>query len=422
MRFPLKRARLPAAGRIAALCLPCWAGSVAAADYAVDGDFALGQLYNSNIVLADRADGVFGTRLDAGARLAAKEDAWAIDGKVRLNSRFFYPVSGIDMTNVYLDADAVYFTERSRWSLTGNFTDAWNLASEAQPPEVTGFVLTRLHRRLQSLAPAWTYALDETTTATLGYAYSHAEYEFSGGDASVQDAHTASSELARRLDEQWSASLALSYSDYATTPESGRYSTRSESLNALLGLRYAVDDTLEVEVAAGAQYSRTESARDVLLGYRPVSLEPPRFVPVVESLASRSTAPLAPLFSVTARKRFETLELGLSYSRQISPSFNGLLLETDRVALTGRHSFTETLDGRLALAYYTQGHSGAGGESIADYSSYSLDSALGWRWSPNWSATASYQYLRREATAAAPARDSHAVFLSIRYDFDGQVF
>jgi hypothetical protein len=390
----------------------------------LDGDVNLGQTYNSNIVLTDPPKGVFGTRLDADARLAVKERNWEASGGARLDQQFFYPDSGIDMTNVYADGSGSYLTERSRWNLAGSYVDAWSLASEGQPLNVSGVILTRLHRNTQSLGPSWTYALDETTSATLGYGYSHADYEFGGGGSSLQESHTATSELLRQIDEHLSASFDLSYSHYSTTRENPDYSTTSDYISGMLGLKYAFGETLSLNASAGAQYTRTESQYIGyrLLGYIPVSLDPLRYAPVVESYSRslRQDTPVAPIFSLTARQRFETSELNLNYARQINPSFNGLMLTIDRVSLAGSRRLAESLDGGLTLAYYRQSSSDP--RTVADYSAYSLDGTLTWHWDSHWSARATYQYMIREADAAIPNADSHMVLLNLRYDFDGFSF
>lgn len=395
--------------------------------YSLDGSLAVNQLYNSNIILSAPAQDVFGTSLDAIANLAAKEPHWEVGGQARVNSQFYYPASGIDMNNVYLDGTAASLTERSRWSLAGNYTNAWYLASDPQAVDLSGLVLARLRRKMYSVRPSWTYALDETTTATLGYLYSQGDFEFSGGGRSQQESHTASSTLARRLDERLTASLDLSYSHFRTNRESPDFATRNDYVNAMLGFEYAVDDTLNVGASGGVQYTRTENeaAVSVLQGFQRVSLDPPTYVPIVASATVRTRPPpsTVPIFSVTVRKRFETSQLNLNYSRQISPSFNGLLLEMDRVALTGSRRLAETLNGSLGFAYYTQNFSGGGtAGSFSTFSSYAVDGSLAYRWSPHWTATASYRYLRRDGSDTLVDSDSHAVFMNLRYDFDSYSF
>lgn len=423
MQF-LRDSRLaPAARGIAVLGCLLGLRPAAAVEYRLDGDFTLGQSYNSNIVLTDPALDAFGTRLDANARLNVRERNWEAGGSARIDRHFYYPASGIDMTNLFVDGQSAYLTERSRWSLAGGYTDAWTLSSMGQPADVTGLILTRLHRNQFNIGPSWTYALDETTTATLGYGYNHAQYDFAGGGRSKQDSQSVSAELVRQFDARWSGSLDLSYSHWATRG-SPDYSTTSDYVSATLGLRYAFDETLSLNAAAGAQYSRTETELDQyrLRGYLRVGLDPIRYVPVVETVhrTIRQSSPIAPLFSVSARKRFETSELNLGYSRQISPSFNGLLLTTDRVTAGGTRRLLETLDGSVAANYYTQSYSGSG--SIADYSMYSLDGALIWRLGRNWSASATYQYTRRDSSDTVPSRDANAVYLNLKYDLDGLSF
>lgn len=423
MQFFRDRRFAPAARGIVALGCALGLRPAAAVEYRLDGDFTLGQSYNSNIVLTDPALDAFGTRLDANARLSVRERNWEAGGNARIDRHFYYPASGIDMTNLFVDGRSAYFTERSRWSLAGGYTDAWTLSSMGQPADVTGLILTRLHRDQYSVEPSCTYALDETTTATLGYGYNHARYDFADGGRSRQDSQSVSTELVRQFDARWSGNLDLSYSHWGTTRGNPDYSTTSDYVSATLGLRYALDETLSLNAAAGAQYSRTETEFDQyrLKGYLLVGLDPVRYVPVVETVhrTIRQPSPIAPLFSVSARKRFETSELNLGYSRQISPSFNGLLLTTDRVTAGGTRRLLETLDGSVAVNYYTQSYSGNG--NGADYSVYSLDGTLSWRLGPNWSASATYQYTRRDSDAV-PSRDASAVYLNLKYDFDGLSF
>ena len=386
----------------------------------------MNQTYNSNIVLTKPAEPVGGTSLEGNADWSVRETAWDIHGRTRLSQQFYYPASNINMFNAFLDGASTYRTERSRWSLMGSYVNAYSLSSQVPTADVTGLVLRKLHRDVGTASPSWTYSIDELTSATLNYMYSHAQYDYYGGGSSLQESNTVGMELRRQFTEKFYIGPEISYSHYNTTRENPDYFTFTDYVSASLSVRYSYDETLTVDGSAGVQISSSENEfpSQTLVGYALVSLDPVQYVPIVQPVTvKQSTGPAStPLFNVTARKQFELGAASFTYAHQVSPSFNGVLLETDRLGATGTRHLTELLDGSLGFSYYAQSYSGGSSAIVfSDYSSYAVDGSLIWRFAERWSATATYRYFYRDYSApntVNSGHDSQSVSVGISYNFD----
>lgn len=382
-------------------------------EYRLDGSMALGQQYNSNLLLSQPAEAAAATGLDLLGGLSAGEEDWGASGKLRLSNWFYASSNNIDLQNEYFDVDAFLLGERSRWSLAGNVTDDTILSSQTDGTQ--GLILTRARRDTQSVAPSWSYSLDEKNQASLGYTYSHSRYHYADGRMISADNHTVSSSFAHQFNERFSASESLSYTRYDSQ---STYQYISDYVSFSQGLKYALTPTVALAFSGGLQHSQTQQIfrqpATFLLNGRLVTQVPP----------SVKNSQLWPLLNVSASKRFETADLALSYSRQITPSVNGVLLQVDSFSLGGNKQFSEVLTGGLSLAYSHQyGTQSINTVGVSDYAYYSASGDLGYRFSGNLALSASYRYqLRQLSGAASQNTDNHVVFLNIKYEFDSKYF
>lgn len=393
-----------------------FARAALAVDWHLETQAGLSQEFHSNIRLLPRQLGpraVWGADLGFTTRLIAREAHWQVQGRARLQNQFYAPIEHIDAQNQFLDLDAHYATERSRWALTANYTDDALLASQSD--ELVGIVLTRVQRSLTSFAPAWTYAWSERTRSTLGYAYHVADYETRTGFGYVDSTtHTASVGLEHQLTERLGLNGTLAYTAYRADQRAIDY------VNAMAGFQYAVTETLDIGVSGGGQYSFSETElRTFRLGLAFID-QPPTLVLIPEDVTLKD-AQFGPLVTATARQRFESSEWQLDYSHKISPSINGTLFESDRVALTGRHRFSERLNASLSLAYTDQARPSFNGNTLSQ-AYYRLGADFAYTLTEHWHLSGSYRYVLRDLGdrdgAFSGRQDDHAVFLRLKYDFD----
>ncbi|MGZ8218268.1 hypothetical protein [Methylomagnum sp.] len=394
------------------------------AEYSFDGKLVLGQLFDTNINLVPSLPAVWGTQLNLDAGLAVGEPNWRVAGRTRLTNYFYTPTSAIDMQNQYVDASAHYLTDLARYELAGNFTDDYLLSSQADP--ALGLVLGKLHRRMSSLAPAWTHSLSERARVTLGYSYVRSEYDAAARNYPNSDNHSAFSQLSYAASERLRLEGSLSFTAFNSELATTGNRNAINYVNFSLGLKYSVDPSLDVHASAGGQYSRSQAEYQTrrLLGYALVSLDPPRFAPVTEPATFKTPAQetFGPVFSLGATKRFEKTSLDLSYTRQISPSINSALLQVDSVGLSASREFQPGFRGNAGLFYTHQSYPNFNNQPL-DFSYYRVEGGLSYDWSERWSTTASYRYfLRRSEGGDASNQDSHSVHLSLQYNFDPQKF
>ncbi|WP_077732820.1 hypothetical protein [Methylocaldum sp. 14B] len=389
-------------------------------DWHLEAAASVSQQYHSNIqLLPDRLDpqAVFGTDLGFTTQLVAAEPHWQVKSRARLQNLFYTPIDAIDTQNQYLDLDAHYATERSRWALTVNHTDDALLSSQSDV--LVGIVLTRVQRAETTVAPSWTYALDERTRLTLGYAYQASDYEARAGFAFVSStAHTASSGLEHQLTERLLLSGTLAYTAYRADRRAIDY------LNALAGFQYALTETLEVGVSGGGQFSDSETQLETLRldGFQIVSLDPLLLVPVtVQETVTLKDRQFGPLVTASARQRFDTGDVELNYAHQISPSINGTLFESDRVTVTARRQVSERLNAALNLSYTDQSLPDANGDRLTQ-AYYRIGGDLSYAVTERWRLGASYQYTLRDLGERgglfSGRQEAHAVFVTLKYDFD----
>ena len=395
-----------------------------AVEYRLDGDVSVGQQYSSNIILSRPPKAVWGTNVDVNAALAVSEPNWQVTGKARLSNYFYTPVSGIDMQNQYLDVRGLFLTERSRYQLSGNFTDDSFLSS--QNDQIIGLVVGKVHRNLKSLSPTWFYTLSERSQWSLGYQYSRAEYDASANGFPDSDTHTGFSRLEHRFSERLSLSGEVSYSAYDARRLATGYRNSIDFVNFSLGLKYAFDPTLDIEFSAGGQYSRTEAQflHNQIVGFTLVSLNPIRFAPVVRAVIVHTPPAdsFGPVFNLEVSKRLDRTEMSLFYNRQISPSISGDLLEVDRAGLSAKRELFYGFSGSLGVSYTHQSFPSQANQTIS-FSFYQATGELSYAWSEHWSATASYRFfLRQIDNSNAPNEDSNSVLLTLKYNFDTHAF
>lgn len=395
-----------------------------AVEYALDGNALLGQQFNSNITLAPGSQAVWGTNIDLDGKLSAGEPNWQVSGRVRLNNYFYAPVSGIDMQNQYVDGGAFYLTDRSRYDLAGNFTDDYILSSQSDPG--LGLVLGKVGRTSKNIGPTWTYSFSEKTQGAVGYSYTQAEYSGSVQSYPDSETHAGFAQLTHRHSERLTVEGAASYSSYTGELARAGYKNSIRYTNLSVGLKYAVNQDLDVRLSVGGQFSQSESQfRGYrLLGYTTTFTIPPRLVPVIEPVTLNAPArdSFGPVFTLSATQRFERSTLNLAYNRQINPSINGALMEFDSLNLTANRELRPGCNASLALSYNHQTYPNAS-NGTQDYSYYRAEGSLSYAWSRRWSSVASYRYyLRQSGDNAVLEQDSHTVVLTLKYDFDPQTF
>jgi hypothetical protein len=376
-------------------------------DYTFQADANLQQNYNTNILLLPASlnpDAVWGSEMNLQTSLVAESPTWAAKGNARFDNWFYYPASGLNMQNQYVDGQYAYLTERSRVELGGGYVSDAILASKTE--QILGVVFGRVQRDMFSIMPSWTYTFSEYTKASLTYSYYNSKY---GSNPLVSSVNTgplypssSSNSLATNINHQvreyFSVNSLLSATAFATQTSTIDY------FNVAIGSNYAPGSNTEMVISGGGQYSQS-TTHTTILGKN----------------ASLHNALFNPLFNVSIKQNFEYTAVIVSYTQQSTPSINGDLFKSDYVSLSASHRFSPQLNGGLRLSYNkistpTQSRS----SSTQNY--YQLGGDLSYNLSENASISSSYNFQAREIGANAGAYSEpqygHVLSLNYHYIFD----
>jgi|GEM_PF-1224789 len=400
-----------------------------AVEYTFQGDANVGQEYNTNLFLTPGPHtDVWGARLGLNTQFSAAEEIWKLNGNVRLDN-YFYDQKGLDTLNQFVSLTGSYFvTERSQFALRGDYIRDSTRTSFL---ETNDLVFDQVRRNSQSLNPSWTYDLSENTSLNLDYRYQNTEYKNKENTFYPHyQTHSGSIGLIHDYSERLQLNSSLSYVSY-TSPGSttivpgtldfldlhilGTYENRSEDIKieyatAMAGFSYAIDETFKINLGAGGQYNITESGSRTT--FRNILGNPILFN--VEHFSSDS---LTYLINAGATKRFELDELSLNYTHTTYPDIYGNLIEADTVTFSDKHRFTPKVSGLIQI-YYADRTTVDQRNIALNRQFFRAQSDLIWNWTENWSLTASYQYSRQEIDVVSNIPESHAAFLTIRYQWD----
>lgn len=402
---------------------------VRSVEYTLQADANVGQEYDTNIFLTPGPHtDVWGTRLGLNTRFSAEEEVWKLDGNIRLDN-YFYDRKGLDSLNQFVSLTGSYFvTERSRFALRG---DDIRDSTRTSFVETDDLIFEQVRRNQRVINPSWTYDLSERTRFSLNYQYQNTDYRNKDNTFFPDyQSHSGSVDLIHDYSERLTMNGSFSYTRYSAVGSTifipgildfgpfripGNYENRADQIEidyaaAVAGFSYAIDETLDVGFAAGAQYNQTEAS------FRTIFRDN-RGDPILDDFDHIDSSFVTYLIDLSATKRFDVDELSLHYAHTVSPNLYGNLVEADTVTFTGKHKFTPTLSGWAEFSYVDR--------KTADQRNNALNrqlfrarGELSWNWTENWSFSVSYRYGRQEIEIISNIPESHAAYLTIRYQWD----
>ncbi len=381
------------------LAVPAWS-----AEWRAEPSVALRQEYNDNINLtALPHDAVWGTILTPSLKLSRNTEVSQTYASLLVNINRYSGQTGLNRNDLYYTLGSNYKTERDIWAGDFSYTSDSTLTSELNQ---TGIVLTRAQHKLLSLKPSWTRQLTERNSARLSYMFNDSRYD-GGVSSGLVDYtyHVAAADWLYQLSEKDQLSMTASYSRFLTA--SGNYTANTIGLQG--GLTHSFSETLQGTLQLGVNQTRSVLNSP----YTQVCIAPGLcfLLPIPHSV---TTSNLVPVLSAKLSKQFETGTLTGTASRELQPTGNGSLVETDRLGLDASRSFSEKLVGSANAAVYRSRYIGdAGNAASSRY--YSLGLGLNWRMDERWRLDGGYRYARSEYQNSSVAPTSNLVYATITY-------
>jgi len=365
-------------------------GEAGAAEWSAAPSLSVKGVYNSNLLLFNGHNEVWGDWITPEVKFKGETEALAVEGRVRGEFIHYYGQQERSFTNMYLPLKASYRSDRHTFGFDGGYTRDNTLMSELQR---TGLVLAFTQRNLWTAAPSWTFGITERLSWQSGYQFTDATYE-NGLRLGLVDyqVHGGNSGVTYNLGERDQVQL------------TGEYTlVRTPLLNQ--------DSTYY-----GAQGGGTHDFGYGLIGSVTGGV---RFVSSSRAISGTSLSDHETVwvYKSTLRKQFERSAIQLDISREINPSGFGRLLRTERVGGTVSHNLTESVSASVSGGLYFVGAilTDPSSRPVPDSRYTFVSPALSWKFSQWWALDVGYTYAERAADSVNQWNMANSTFVMLTY-------
>lgn len=371
-----------------------------AAEYIIGADFSPTLSYDDNVELQEDEEGSFVTKITPTLLLSRSVE----NGSIALNTGYrverYTSLSELDRQDPFANFSTSYNTERSNYGLNAGYSER---AQRSIADEDTGDFSSNATVTTKSLAPTYQYQFSDRDFAYTSLNYSERTYDTSG--FSDNESISLTGGWRRNLSERLTGGLALTYSEYDS--ESDRIESEYDSYNLSVTSTYMMSERWSFSGQVG--YRTTDSETQFLL--------------IGSQQSDRSAGSL---FDFSANYLGELNTLTFSLSRSLNPSGEGVVNETDRIALNWNRNLAETLSFSVNTSY--QESQSADDLTNTDREYFIFSPALNWQLQRNLALKMGYQYRQQKGTSfggfntTGDKVDSNMVFLTVNYDWDGLRF
>ena len=392
--------------------------STQAAQWSAEPRISVRSGYNDNIRLttADH-DSVWEADVTPAVKFGVSKENQGLFGNADVSIRRFYGGSGdnssslLDREDYHFKVNAYQQTERNNFGADIEFTRDSTLDTELTQ---TGQVIPNRATRMSTiLNPSWTRTINEKTRLDLEYRFNRVEYSDEIGQSNLvnYDYNTVSASLLHQFTPLTQGTISTSFSRYL--PETN---LNSDTYAIQAGLTRNHTETLSTSWLAGWRETRSDTLVSSFTcpfgGTYPLC----NFGIVQPETNEDEVKNNGSVYAASITKTLEKGSLSASLSRIATPSGQGQLLDTIRLALTGEHRFTETLRSNLTVEYYKRDTivNSSGRPESDNRNFFRIQPRVTWQWQREWLLSGEYQYAASENTNGDTAT-RNAVYLTLTY-------
>ena len=364
--------------------------SAGAAEWSAEPSLSVKGEYNSNLLLTNGNNQVWGYWVNPGLKFKGSTEALDVEGGARGQFVHYYGDNEREYTNLFFPIKTLYRLDRHRLGFEGGFTRDNTLRGELQQ---TGFVLAFTQRNMWTAMPSWTVGVTERLSWHNSYHFTDVQYQnglrFGLVDYQVHGGTTGLSYNLGLLDQvQLTGEYTVirtpfirQHSMYYGVQGGWTHDFGNDITGSLSGGVRLVNTTQEFS-------GGSLTARDTVWVYR-------------ASLA----------------KKFERTTALIEISRDLNPSGFGRLLQTDRLGTSLSHNLSETITASLnGNLYFVDGIATNASSAAAPQSRFSsISPNLSWKFSPWWTVDVAYTYAERTIDSLDQWNVSHSTFLMLTY-------
>jgi hypothetical protein len=406
--------------RLSLILLLALSHSVQAAEWSVEPRISARSGYNDNIRLTTAShDSVWEADVTPAVKFGVSRENQGLFGNADVSIRRFYGGSGYNSSSL-LDREDYHFkvnsyqqTERNNFGANIEVTRDSTLDSELIQ---TGQVIPNRATRMSTiLNPSWTRTINEQTRLDLDYQFNRVEYSDEVGQSNLvnYDYNSVSASLLHQFTPLTQGTLSTSFSRYL--PETN---LNSDTYSIQAGLTRNHTETLSTSWLAGWRETKSDTLVPTLECFL-IGTYPNCPIGIIQTGTTKDEVKNnGSVYAASITKTLERGSLGASLTRMATPSGQGELLDTTRLALTGEHRFTELLRANLTAEYYKRdtivNASGTGNPETNNRNYFRIRPSITWQWQRQWLLTGEYQYAQDENTNGDTATQN-AVYLTLTY-------
>ncbi|MEQ1793399.1 MAG: hypothetical protein ABL970_04330 [Nitrospira sp.] len=386
------RMRLRVGWVVLVMMLTClnWLPHSRAAEWSAEPSLSLKGEYNSNLLLFNGNNQVWGQWTTPGVKFKGATESLELEGGARADFVRYYGERDRELTNLYFPLKASYRSDRLTFGFDGGFTRDNTLLAELRQ---TGLVLGFTQRNLWTAAPSLTVGLTERLSWQTAYQFMDAQYQdgIRFGLVNYQ-VHGGTTGMTYNSGERDQVQVTGEYA-YVTMPAILQHSTY---YGAQTGWTHDFGHDVTGSLSGGA-----------------------RFISSTQNFSGGSVTDyqMVGLYHATVRKKWERTMVQLDASREVNPSGFGLLLQTDRYGATVSHGFTETLTVALNGGLYSVSGVATVGlsQTIPRTRFTSVSPSLSWKFAQWWVLDVAYTYSERGVGSLEQWNFSNATFVMLTY-------
>lgn len=331
-------------------------------------------------------------------------------GSARLSTNRYPDNRTLDTDDQFFYLSSKLNNERNEWGLSATYNRDSTLQTELA---TTGIVQERRQRTQIGISPSWQYSLTERSSVFANYRYAQAGYEAGAGltDYSNQQVSAGVQHL---WNERTTLTLSGNHSRFET--ETGSQITNTSILSG--GVTYRAGERLNLALSAGVRHSVIEVNSPILvctIGSLSVFQCQVLGIPLVQINASSRVSDDGWVLDGSADYRWDRTSAGLVIGRDVNPTGDGLLVQTDRVGGTLKHEFSEKFFGNMTASVLQSRYLGALNGNKSTY--YSLDGSLSWTLTEHWRLGTGYSHAYQKTENAPDNATANTVYLTIGYNW-----
>ena len=361
-----------------------------AAEWSIDVQTDPTMGYDDNVLLTEDEQGSFNYSMSPTLTLGRAMENFSSYVSLGYSLNRYSSISRLDSDNPFARFASQYAMERAQLGLDASYVEN---STRNDALEDTGDFTTESTSTTRSISPSISYQLTEKDT--LNGSYQYTERTYSTTDFSDNDSKSVNIGWTHQFTERFTAGLNTTVANYQT--DGLTFSTDDDSYNLSTYLAYQLSEVWLVDANIGFRRLNTERTLNTGL--------------VTKDNSTGST------FDVSTTYDQEFDSISLQYSRQLFPSSDGVVNESDSINLNWSHRLSEVLTANLTTGY-RETRTASSQSTDEKRENIDFSPSLNWQVDAKLGVNFGYHYRQQKRDVAGDV-DSNAVTVTVSYDWDG---